>query len=87
MIIGETREHTVYSRWRNGRRELCNTTRKLYHLRCDSCGQEFYRHSKQFDTRSAAHVCTNCNQKQFAQKQSSVLRQYNKWDASSSKPI
>lgn len=85
MIIGETREHRCYTRNRKGKREVCHTTRKLYHLRCDSCGGEFSRHSKQFNINSAAHVCSNCDQKQFAQKQSSILRQYNKYDASNDK--
>jgi len=87
MIIGEAREHKSYTRNRKGKREVCHTTRKIYHLRCDNCEREFYRHSNQFDTRSSAHVCSQCDQKRFAQKQSSTLRQFNKWDASSTKPI
>jgi len=87
MILSESHEHCTYVRWRNCKREVCKTTRKLYHLRCDSCNTTFYRTSKQFNAKSAAHVCGDCDQKKFAQKQSSVLRQYNKWDASSSNPI
>ncbi len=87
MIIKTKKCAGTYTRIRFGKQEQCNNSYTMYFLRCDECGFEFTRTSKQFNTRSAAHVCGNCNQKQFAQKQSSVLRQYNKWDASSSKTI
>ena len=87
MIIGKAKLRTSYFRTRNGVRERCWTTQTIYKIRCDSCEAEFTRTSKEINRRSAAHVCGNCNSKKFAQKQSATLRQYNKWDASSSKTI
>lgn len=87
MIIGEAKLRTEYFRTRNGVRERCFTTRTIYKIRCDNCEEEFTRTSKEINRRSAAHVCGNCNSKKFAQKQSSILRKFNKWDASSSKTI
>jgi hypothetical protein len=87
MVISEKREHVTYNRMRNGKKHICHTTRKVYHIRCDSCGDEFYRDSKHFNQRSSAHCCRKCNPKRFAQRQSAILRQYDKWDASSSKTI
>ena len=87
MILETTKEYRSYFRTRNGVKEQCSVNYTVYILRCDNCGFEFSRTSKVFDKRSYAHVCSNCNQKRFAQKQSSILRQYNKYDASSSKTI
>lgn len=87
MLIETTKESRTYYRTRNGKREKCNVSSTIFILRCDACGFEFTRSSKGFDRRSSAHVCSNCNQKSFAQKQSSILRQYSKFDASSSKTI
>ena len=87
MIIDVCKEFRPYYRSRYGKRQKCYVGYKIYYLRCDNCSFEFIRTSKTFDKRSYAHVCANCNQKKFAQKQSSVIRQYNKYDASSSKTI
>ncbi len=87
MILETVKEYRTYNRTRCGKKEECTIGYTVYILRCDNCGHDFTRTSKVFDKRSAAHVCSNCNQKKFAQKQSSILRQYNKYDASSSKTI
>ena len=87
MVIKTKKCATTYVRMRFGKQERCNSSYMLYFIRCDECGFEFTRTSKQFNTKSAAHVCNNCDSKRFAQKQSATLRQYNKWDASSSKTI
>ena len=88
MILGTAKMHTDYYRMRNGVQQHCRTTRTVYHLRCDSCGAEFTKTSKQFNHRSSAHCCDiNCNPRKFAQKQSAILRKFTKWDASSSKTI
>jgi len=87
MIIDSAQVVTRYRRTRNGVQEQCRTTRTVYKIRCDVCEREFTRTSKELNRRSSAHCCENCDSKRFAQKQSATLRQYNKWDASSSKPI
>ena len=87
MILGEAQIRTDYFRTRNGVRERCFTTKTIYKIRCDVCEYEFTRTSKELNRRSSAHCCSNCDSKRFAQKQSSVLRHFNKWDASSSKTI
>jgi len=87
MIIGEAKLRTGYFRTRNGVRERCFTTQTIYKIRCDLCGVSFTELVRSLIVVSAAHVCSNCDHKRFAQKQSATLRQYNKWDASSSKPI
>lgn len=87
MILETTKEYRPYFRTRNGNKEKCLVSYTVYILRCDNCGFEFSRSSKIFNRKSSAHVCSNCNQKRFAQKQSSILRQYKKYDASSSKTI
>jgi hypothetical protein len=87
MIIGEAKLRTSYFRHRHGKRQTCFTTQTIYKIRCDSCEAEFTRTSKEINRRSSAHCCSNCDNKRFAQKQSAILRQYKKWDASSSKTI
>ena len=87
MLIDTIKEFRTYYRVRKGKQQECCVGHLVYYLRCDSCGFDFTRTSKTFDKRSFAHVCSDCNQKKFAQKQSSVIRQYNKYDASSSKTI
>ena len=87
MIIDSAQVVTRYRRTRNGVQEQCRTTRTVYKIRCDVCESVFTRTSKELNRRSSAHCCSHCDSKRFAQKQSSTLRQYNKWDASSSKPI
>ena len=84
MLLGQTKLFDNYKRMRNGRMHLVSTTRTLYHLQCDSCGGEFYRTAKEFNKQSGTHVCANCDQKRFAQSQSSMWRRVNKFDASSS---
>ena len=87
MIIDSAQVVTRYRRTRNGVQEQCRTTRTVYKIRCDVCESEFTRTSKELNRRSSAHCCSSCDSKRFAQKQSATLRQYNKWDASSSKTI
>lgn len=87
MILETTKEFRTYYRIRNGKKQECIVGTTIYILRCDNCYCEFTRSSKVFDKRSYAHVCSNCNQKKFAQRQSSIIRHYNKHDASSSKLI
>ena len=88
MILGTAKLHTGYFRYRNGVRQHCRTTCTVYLIRCDSCGTEFTRTSKQLNYRSSAHCCdVFCNPRKFAQKQSAILRKFTKWDASSSKTI
>lgn len=84
MILGQAKLFGNYKRMRNGKLQTISTTRTLYHLQCDSCGGEFYRYAKQFNKRSGTHVCANCDQKRFAQSQSSMWRRVGKFDASSS---
>ena len=87
MIIDSVKVVTRYRRTRNGVQEQCRTTRTVYKIRCDVCESVFTRTSKELNRRSSAHCCSSCDSKRFAQKQSATLRQYNKWDASSSKTI
>ena len=87
MIIDSAQVVTRYRRTRNGVQEQCRTTRTVYKIRCDVCESVFTRTSKELNRRSSAHCCSSCDSKRFAQKQSATLRQYNKWDASSSKTI
>tara|TARA_B100000989_G_scaffold147781_1_gene110101 strand:+ start:9090 stop:9353 length:264 start_codon:yes stop_codon:yes gene_type:complete len=87
MILEKLQKHRTYYRTRCGKKQKCVIGYTVYILRCDNCGCEFTRTSKVFNRRSSAHVCSDCNQKKFAQKQSSILRQYKKYDASSSKTI
>jgi len=87
MIIDSAQVVTRYRRTRNGVQEQCRTTRTVYKIRCDVCESVFTRTSKELNRRSSAHCCSICDSKRFAQKQSATLRQYNKWDASSSKTI
>ena len=84
MLIGKSKLLDHYKRRRNGKLHSVTTTRTLYHLHCDSCGAEFYRTSKQFNKNSGTHVCANCDQKRFAQSQSSMWRRVGRFDASSS---
>ena len=87
MIISEAKLRSSYFRFRNGKRERCWTTQTIYNIRCDNCEREFTRTAKEINRASAAHCCDQCNPKSFAQRKSSVLRKFNKLDASSSKPI
>jgi predicted SprT family Zn-dependent metalloprotease len=84
MLLGQTKLLSHYKRKRNNKLHTVSTTRTLYHLQCDSCGAEFYRTAKQFNKRSGTHVCVDCDQKSFAQSQSSMWRRVGKFDASSS---
>lgn len=83
MILDTSRLQTYYWRKRNGKTHKCFTTQTLYHLRCDSCEQEFTRTSKQLNKKSGTHVCNKCNQKRFAQTQSATWKRFKKFDASS----
>jgi len=85
MILETVKEYRTYNRTRRGKKEKCTIGYTVYIIRCDNCFSEFTRSSKVFDLRSFTHVCSNCNQKKFAQKQSSILRQYTKYDASNTK--
>jgi len=85
MILETMQERRTYYRTRYGKKHQCTIGYTVYILRCDNCGIEFSRTSKVFDKRSSTHVCSNCNQKKFAQKQSSILRHYTKYDASNTK--
>jgi len=87
MILNTGKLSSTYYRTRNGVEHKCYTTQTVYTLRCDNCNEEFTRTSKVFDHRSTSHVCGNCDQKKFAQRQSAIYRLYNKWDASSTKRI
>ena len=87
MIIGEAKLHTHYYRIRTGKRQKCFTTQTVYSIRCDNCEREFTRTAKEINRSSSAHCCDHCDAKRFAQRQSSILRKFNKWDASSSKTI
>ena len=84
MLIGQSKLLDYYNRRRNGKVHFVPVTRTLYHLICDSCDAEFFRTAKEFNKHSGTHVCKNCNQKSYAQKQSSMWRRVNKFDASSS---
>ena len=83
MELGTTKIHSYYKRRRNGVVHNVSSTSTLYHLQCDNCGFEFYRTAKQLNKRSQHHVCSNCDQKRFAQKQSSIWKRVGKFDASS----
>lgn len=83
MELGTTQLHSFYKRRRNGVAHDVKSTQTLYHLQCDNCGAEFYRPAKQYNKKSQHHVCANCDQKRFAQKQSSMWRRVGKFDASS----
>ena len=82
MLLDTVKEYRNYYRTRNNKKEQCMVGYNVYYLRCDNCGFEFTRNSKVFNKRSSAHVCSNCNQKSFAQSQSTTWRKYNKLDAS-----
>ena len=87
MIIGEVKLNTYYYRTLRGQRQKCWTTQTVYSIRCDNCEREFTRTAKELNRSSSAHCCNQCDTKRFAQRQSSILRKFNKWDASSSKTI
>ena len=59
------------------------TTCTVYSIRCDNCERLFTRTAKEINRSSSAHCCNQCDPKRFAQRQSSILRKFNKWDASS----
>ena len=83
MIVGEAKLNTYYYRTLKGRRQKCWTTCTVYSIRCDNCEQLFTRTAKEINRSSSAHCCNQCDPKRFAQRQSSILRKFNKWDASS----
>ena len=83
MILGTAKLHSHYKRKRNGRYHIVSTTQTVYHLQCDNCKCEFHRTAKEFNKSSQHHVCGNCDQKRFAQKQSSMWKRVGKFDASS----
>ena len=83
MKLGTTKTHSFYRRRRNGVVHNVSSTSTLYHLQCDNCDTDFYRTAKQFNKRSQHHVCADCDQKRFAQKQSSMWKRVGKFDASS----
>ena len=87
MVIGHHYEYAEYSRSRNGKKHTLVRRHKVYELRCDECGNVFMKTSKELRKPYGSHCCSNCNHYKFAQKQSAILRQYNKWDASSSRNI
>ena len=63
MILETVKQYRTYNRTRRGKKEKCTIGYTVYILRYDNCGHDFTRTSKTFDKRSAAHVCSNCNQK------------------------
>tara|TARA_Y100000389_G_C17290192_1_gene427618 strand:+ start:302 stop:610 length:309 start_codon:yes stop_codon:yes gene_type:complete len=83
MILGTAKLHSRYKRKRNGKYHVVSTTQTVYHLQCDNCNIEFSRTAKELNKRSQHHVCSNCDQKRFAQKQSSIWKRVGKFDASS----
>ncbi len=87
MILDTSQIKTTYYRTRNGVQQQCSTTQTVYNIRCDVCESLFTRTSKKLNKRSSAHCCNRCDSKRFAQSQSAILRQYKRWDASSSKKI
>jgi len=87
MIVDEAKLNTFYYRTVNGRKQKCWTTKTVYSIRCDNCERLFTRTAKELNRSSSAHCCDHCNPKKFAQRQSSILRKFNKFDASSSKKI
>ena len=82
MLLGTSKEITSYYRLRNDKKQKVFTTKTIYHILCDCCKIEFTRSAKKLNKKSGTHVCTNCNQKSFAQSQSTTWRKYNKLDAS-----
>lgn len=87
MILETAKLKTFYYRTLHGRRQKCWTTETIYKIRCDNCEREFTRTAKEINRASAAHCCNQCDPKRFAQRQSAVLRKFNKYDASSSRNI
>jgi len=87
MIVDEAKLNTFYYRTVNGRRQKCWTTRTVYSIRCDNCEGLFTRTAKELNRSSSAHCCNMCDPKRFAQRQSSILRKFNRLDASSGKTI
>ncbi len=87
MVIGHHYEYAEYLRSRNGKKHTLVRRHRVYELLCDECGQIFMKTSTELRKPHGSHCCSNCNRYKFAQKQSAILRQYNKYDASSSKPI
>jgi len=87
MYLGEHWEYHKYTRTRNGVAHELTRRHRVYELRCDSCQTVFMRTSKQLHAKHGSHCCGDCDQKAFAQKQSALIRRYNRIDASSSQTI
>ena len=84
MIVSTRQSRTYYTRTRKGKMHVVPTVRTVYVLQCDCCKQEFERTAKQLNKRSVVHVCGHCDQKSFAQKQSTLWKRVGGIDASSS---
>lgn len=81
MFLGLEKIKTTYSRASKHKiQHTYSKTKTIGIFICDSCGQEFKRDCGQIDRKrlnnNFAHVCSNCNQKQFAQKKSAESRKF-----------
>jgi len=83
MLIGYHYEYNTYTRIRNGKSHNIVRKHKVYELRCDNCNLIFMRTSKELHNIHGSHCCKNCNYHKFAQKQSVIIKLYNRLDASS----
>lgn len=91
MLLGTERYLGSFTRTRNGKKEIVKTLGTYYVLKCDCCGKEFKRTSKEYNRRSNTHYCNECYSKNLAQSKSALTRKINNYvkkiDASSSKPL
>ena len=73
MIIGTKKIKTEYTRKsKTGKLHSYSRYKNIVVLKCDSCNIIFEREQGKMNPKRIRseflHVCTNCNQKQFAQK-------------------
>jgi hypothetical protein len=83
MLLGYHWEYKTYIRTRNNKKHQLVRKHKVYELQCDSCSDIFMRTSKELHNKHGGHCCEKCNYHKFAQRQSIIVKQYNKLDASS----
>lgn len=81
MIIGTKKIKTEHTRnSKTGKVHTYKRNKTVIILKCDSCNTDFERDQGVMDPKRISneffHVCTNCNQKQFAQKAGANSRRF-----------
>ena len=90
MYLGEYTIKTEHERVsKKGIKHSYHRNSRVVQLRCDNCGEEFYRNRGSMDpkrlTNNYFHVCSNCDSKKFAQKKGIERRQI--WNLSASSDL